>query len=80
MNWKTATSTLFFWIPFVDLNAIEIEPVQYKGLLDALGQVWAHNGWQGLMRGVWPRFAVIAPSAAISWTAFEVSKNALMAM
>jgi solute carrier family 25 iron transporter 28/37 len=51
--------------------------LQYKGLLDALIQIKAQDGYAGFFRGVMPRLLVHAPSVAISWTTFEVLKKTL---
>ncbi|KAG7401639.1 hypothetical protein PHYBOEH_011590 [Phytophthora boehmeriae] len=56
------------------------EPVlrrQYAGLLDALMQIKAQEGYAGFFRGVIPRLLVHAPSVAVSWTTFEVLKKTL---
>jgi solute carrier family 25 iron transporter 28/37 len=50
---------------------------QYKGLVDALVQIKAHEGYAGFFRGVYPRLLVHAPSVAVSWTTFEVLKKTL---
>ncbi|TMW63757.1 hypothetical protein Poli38472_002698 [Pythium oligandrum] len=51
--------------------------VQYRGLLDALIQIRAQEGYAGFFRGVGPRLLVHAPSVAVSWTTFEVLKKTL---
>lgn len=51
--------------------------LQYRGLLDALLQIKAQEGWSGFFRGVYPRLLVHAPSVAVSWTTFEVLKKTL---
>ncbi|GLE04777.1 hypothetical protein PINS_up013756 [Pythium insidiosum] len=51
--------------------------VQYRGLLDALVQIRAQEGYAGFFRGVLPRVLVHAPSVAVSWTTFEVLKKTL---
>ncbi|KAF4127850.1 Mitochondrial carrier protein, partial [Phytophthora infestans] len=56
------------------------EPVlrrQYAGLMDALVQIKAQEGFAGFFRGVYPRLLVHAPSVAVSWTTFEVLKKTL---
>eukprot|EP00644_Phytophthora_capsici_P010834 jgi/Phyca11/526374/estExt2_fgenesh1_pm.C_PHYCAscaffold_90105 len=56
------------------------EPVlrrQYAGLMDALIQIKAQEGFAGFFRGVYPRLLVHAPSVAVSWTTFEVLKKTL---
>ncbi|KAL4160608.1 hypothetical protein PRNP1_001174 [Phytophthora ramorum] len=57
-----------------------VEPVlrrQYAGLMDALIQIKAQEGYAGFFRGVYPRLLVHAPSVAVSWTTFEVLKKTL---
>ncbi|ETV86860.1 hypothetical protein, variant 1 [Aphanomyces astaci] len=51
--------------------------VQYRGFLDAFGQIYKHEGVAGFFRGVGPRVCVHAPSVAVSWTTFEVLKKLL---
>ncbi|OWZ12171.1 Mitoferrin [Phytophthora megakarya] len=50
---------------------------QYAGLMDALLQIKAQEGFAGFFRGVYPRLLVHAPSVAVSWTTFEVLKKTL---
>jgi hypothetical protein len=60
------------------VQAERVEPVlrrQYAGLLDALVQIKAQEGYAGFFRGVYPRLLVHAPSVAVSWTTFEVLKK-----
>lgn len=40
-------------------------------------RIWAEDGMRGFMRGIVPRMLVSAPSAAISWTAYEAMKSML---
>ncbi|RMX63908.1 hypothetical protein KXD40_000919 [Peronospora effusa] len=57
-----------------------VEPVlrrQYAGLMDALVQIKAQEGFSGFFRGIYPRLLVHAPSVAVSWTTFEVLKKTL---
>ncbi|ETW05100.1 hypothetical protein, variant [Aphanomyces invadans] len=51
--------------------------LQYRGFLDAFGQIYKQEGVAGFFRGVGPRVCVHAPSVAISWTTFEVLKKLL---
>jgi solute carrier family 25 iron transporter 28/37 len=50
---------------------------QYNGLLDASRQIYTQEGIKGFFRGMWPRLFVHAPSVAISWTTYEVTKKML---
>lgn len=52
---------------------------QYTGLVSALKGIFREEGWTGLMRGARPRVLVNAPSAAISWTTYEIGKSILLA-
>jgi solute carrier family 25 iron transporter 28/37 len=64
----------------IQLQIARSEPVlrrQYAGLLDALIQIRAQEGYAGFFRGVYPRLLVHAPSVAVSWTTFEVLKKTL---
>lgn len=63
-----------------DTRPVGAEPklrVQYRGLIDALVQIRAQEGYAGFFRGVLPRLLVHAPSVAVSWTTFEVLKKTL---
>ncbi|KDO34327.1 hypothetical protein SPRG_01462 [Saprolegnia parasitica CBS 223.65] len=51
--------------------------LQYRGLLDAMLQIYKQEGVKAFFRGVGPRVCVHAPSVAVSWTTFEVLKNVI---
>ncbi|OQS00115.1 mitoferrin [Thraustotheca clavata] len=63
--------------PHIMLQAEKRMPFQYRGLLDAMFQIYKQEGIKAFFRGVGPRVCVHAPSVAVSWTTFEVLKNVL---
>jgi len=49
-----------------------------NGIVNALRSIWVEEGVAGLTRGLGARVLVNAPSAAISWTTYELVKSVLL--
>lgn len=47
-------------------------------LMKAAKTIYQLNGWNGFWRGLKPRIITNVPSAAISWTAYEMAKHFLL--
>lgn len=52
------------------------DAVHYRGMLDALRQIYRAGGWAGLFKGSGARMAFHAPSTAIAMATFERARDA----
>ena len=53
-------------------------PHEYRGAFDVARTVMKREGLSGFFRGASQRMAVQAPGVAVSWTAYETAKEALL--
>jgi len=51
--------------------------VKYRDILSTIQTIMREEGPRGFVKGVVPRIIAQAPSAAISWTAYEMMKKML---
>lgn len=51
----------------------------YRGMMNTMKRIWKEHGWCGYLRGIKPRMAFHATSAAICWTTYEYVKFVLYA-
>ena len=51
--------------------------IRYSNFIQTIKKIILEEGYVALWRGAFPRILVQAPSAAISWTAYEFAKNCL---
>ena len=50
---------------------------RYNGALDALLQIWQHEGMRGLYRGQVPSLMKSRPAISIGYGTFEATRNVL---
>jgi hypothetical protein len=52
----------------------------HRGWAQTVARIYADGGVRAFFRGATARFAVNAPSAAISWGTYEAAKHALLSL
>eukprot|EP01015_Nassula_variabilis_P016556 TRINITY_DN2545_c0_g1_i7.p1 TRINITY_DN2545_c0_g1~~TRINITY_DN2545_c0_g1_i7.p1 ORF type:complete len:340 (-),score=15.21 TRINITY_DN2545_c0_g1_i7:76-1095(-) len=52
--------------------------IKYRNILQTIQSIYLEEGLRGFVKGVTPRMLQQAPSAAISWTVYEMIKNSLI--
>lgn len=57
---------------------IDRSKLRYRGLIDVLRKVFRNEGLKGLYRGVSPSLIKAAPNSAVTFAAYEYSKNILL--
>lgn len=81
LGWSTqpATSTFAPVAPRVVVaQAAAPSKMVFKGPVSVAKHIWECEGFRGFFRGAGQRVAVQAPGFAISWTAYETFKGALV--
>mmetsp|Transcript_23997 Transcript_23997/g.24586 ORF Transcript_23997/g.24586 Transcript_23997/m.24586 type:complete len:354 (-) Transcript_23997:61-1122(-) len=58
-------------------NPSDQKVIRYSSFFQTIKRITVEEGYVALWRGAFPRMLVQAPSAAISWTAYEFAKNCL---
>jgi hypothetical protein len=52
--------------------------LKYSTFVQTVKRIYSEEGLRAFWRGAFPRTMVQAPSAAISWTAYEFAKSCLV--
>lgn len=64
--------------PTLPSAASEGKILKYSNFIQTVRRIYSEEGLRAFWRGAFPRMMVQAPSAAISWTAYEFAKSCLV--